>query len=272
MTSSEYQALPAVNWSLLRELRRSPLHYQHALTVEREDTDALRLGRAVHTAVLEPDRFALDYAVWQGGRRSGNEWAHFCMANHTRTILTLDQYTTACAIRDAVRSHPVASPYLSRGEPEVVLRWRHEKTGLDLKGRADWISDTAIVDLKTSRHAISPRQMSATVHALGYHCQLALYRAGVKAMTDRELPAVMIAVEPAAPHDVAVYAIMDEALFAGEEEVEELLALLKECRATDSWRGRFSAVQELDLPRYAYPSDDDGDPIEDPSWILSEVA
>lgn len=262
-----YEQIEAVNWSTLKHLRRSPLHYRHALTTESADTDALRLGRAVHTAVLEPDRFALEYAVWQGGRRAGAEWTAFQVAHEEQTILTLDQYQRACSIRDSVRSHPVAAPYLREGKAEQTIEWAHEKTKIRLKGRPDWISPTALVDLKTSRHAINYRLFATDVYRLGYHCQLAMYQAGIKATMGMELPPVLIAVEPEPPHDVAVYLLDEDAIYAGAEEVDELLQALRECQQTGSWRGRYSSAQDLSLPRWAFPDEEDGEAIEDPEWM-----
>jgi len=48
-----YSKLEAVNWSSLKEMRRSPRHYQHRLTAPREDTKAMALGRATHTATRQ---------------------------------------------------------------------------------------------------------------------------------------------------------------------------------------------------------------------------
>ena len=39
-----YAAVPAVNWSSLKELRKSALHYKHALEDSKKETPALLLG------------------------------------------------------------------------------------------------------------------------------------------------------------------------------------------------------------------------------------
>ena len=54
MTFESYQKLSAVNWSTLKNMKRSPLHYKHGLENSRPDTPRLAVGRAVHTAVFEP--------------------------------------------------------------------------------------------------------------------------------------------------------------------------------------------------------------------------
>ena len=46
MNFQQYSDLQGVNWSTLKEMGRSPAHYQHRLTVPRMDSPAMRLGRA----------------------------------------------------------------------------------------------------------------------------------------------------------------------------------------------------------------------------------
>ena len=58
---------------------RSTVTVEHtrALVHQRADTTALKVGRAVHTAVFEPDRLLRDYVLWDGGDRRGKEWTAF---------------------------------------------------------------------------------------------------------------------------------------------------------------------------------------------------
>ena len=58
-----YDDIEALNWSSLKLMHPSPLLYRYRQSVPREDSSALRLGRAIHCAVLEPERWASDYIV-----------------------------------------------------------------------------------------------------------------------------------------------------------------------------------------------------------------
>lgn len=267
MTFAEYLALDGANWSTLKELRKSPLAYKHALEHQRKDTAALMLGRATHTAVFEPDRLALDYAVWKGDRRAGKEWESFKAAHEGETILKIDEYERACAIRDAVRGHHLVAPYLAVGKPEHVLRWTDEKSGLALKGRLDWLHPGVVVDLKTARHATNPRLFASAAWDLGYYHQLAMYTRGATAVTGQPHRAVIVAVEPVAPHDVALYGVDENALSSAGGQVDDLLKLLVECRASDSWPGAFDKPVPLGLPRWALPNIEDLD-LSDPEWAI----
>jgi hypothetical protein len=110
-----YRALEGVNMSRLKEIRRSPKHYKHALTAPDKETKPLRLGTAAHCAVLEPERYEQTYAVWgertEGGRlrpRNGKDYDAFCRHHEGKTILTVDEHADAIAIQAAVRGDATA--------------------------------------------------------------------------------------------------------------------------------------------------------------------
>jgi exodeoxyribonuclease VIII len=258
MNFAEYLKIDAVNASSLKEMRKSPLHYAYRQAHPMEDTPRLGLGRATHTAVFEPDRFAIDYAVFMGERRAGKEWASFCEQHPDQTILKRAEYETCLAMRDAVRSHPIAGPALTPpGEAEKVLTWTDEETGLPCKARLDWWRPGLLADLKTAAD-IDRDRFAATAYRFGYHMQLAFYRAGLAANgLDAPAPKI-IAVEAAAPHDVAVLELDDDLLYAGELEVADLLARVAAGRSSGKWPGRYSdAAVALSLPPWVARDDAD---------------
>lgn len=254
-TFPEYQAIEAVNWSTLRYALKSAKHYQYCLSNPVEETDAMRLGRATHTAVFEPDRLLMKYTIWEGGRRFGKEWDAFCAANAKRTILQPDDYETAIAIRDAVRGHDEARKLLldRSGTPEYTLTWTDEETGLECKARLDWLAQ-ALVDLKTTR-CIDARAFGRHAADMLYHCQLAFYVGGLAAK-GITVPVYIIAVENKPPHDVAVYELDEDVLWAGEVKVREALELVARCRETNEWPGRYQTIQPLQLPAWEFPADE----------------
>jgi hypothetical protein len=251
-----YAALDAVNWSTLKECRKSPKHYKHRLGVPREDTTSLKVGRATHTAVFEPDRFAVDYAVFKGERRAGKEWAAFCEAHPNETIIKLDEYERCIAMRDAVRSHPVAGPLLAHGVAERAITWTDTATGLHCKARLDWLG-LVLGDLKTTGE-IERVRFGMNAARMGYHEQMAFYTLGLRA-NGIDVPAKLIAVEAAAPHDVAVFGVSDDDLYVGELEVQKLLRLVAECRERQEWPGIAPAEMPLMLPSWVFDSTADDD-------------
>ena len=252
---TDYSDLGGVNWSTLSAMQSSPAHYHWRLTTPREDTPAMRLGRAVHTQVLEPRVFPLQWTVYDG-RRAGNAWTEFVTVNHDKTVLTVEEYEKVLAIGDAVRAHKAARRLLRYGKPEVSLRWIDPRTRIRCKGRLDWLRGDTLVDLKTSRD-VEPRAFGRTAAQLSYHAQLAFYRRGLLATGHKLAPVYMIAVESSGPFDVLVYEVDEDVLFAGDEIVTKLLHELKLCRKRRSWPGRDQGVQALDFPQWALPADTD---------------
>lgn len=265
MPADEYRAIEALNITRLKELRRSPLHYRHALEHPKE-TEALVLGTASHCAVLEPERFDRQFATWERrtdagamAPRRGQYWEEFERVNRGREIITADQDELARAIAAAVRGDPVAMPYLEAGEPEVVMMW--EKWGRACKGRVDWLThidgEPVLVGLKTARDC-RPFIFGSAAAKLGYHLQWAFYMNGFACIKDGVKPRLVeIVVESAAPHAVVVYRIPDDVLLQGEEEFLALIETLDRCERDNEWPGPATREQELTLPSWAYQADDD---------------
>lgn len=256
LSYAEYAAINAVNWSALKHLDVSPLFYRYQLEHPREDSDTFRFGRAVHSSVLDPDRFGDEFAVWDGGMRRGRAWEEFEAANAERTILRADDYERALAVRDAVLANPDAVALLD-GESEVTLTWTDAATGLPCKGRVDHIAHSgAVVDVKTAGQGIDERRIQRTVYDLAYYGQIAFYLRGAAANDYPWAQPQLIFVESQPPHDVAVVPVNSRWLVLGDRLVSDLLRRLAECRNRDRWPGRYQAPVDVDCPPWADPEPD----------------
>ena len=260
LTFSEYQQVDAINWSTLREMRKSPAHYIYRLKNPRKDSTRLAIGRASHTAILEVKRFLKEYVMWprENGDRRGKKWDAFKEQHAARTILKEDEYDLCIAISEAVEACPAAAAYLDSGQSEHSVLWTDATTGQACKGRIDWVSSSksALVDIKTTND-VSPNRFGTTAARMGYHIQGAWYQAGYLAATGRRLPVVTIAVEVEPPHDVAVYVLDEDALYAGEQEWMRLISDVASCKKSGKWPGRFTEEQVLRLPSWAVADDEE---------------
>jgi exodeoxyribonuclease VIII len=250
VSHTAYSRLPGVNWSTLRYMLTSPLHYHYRRTHPPDDSPAMRLGRAVHCAVLEPDMFPLEFVVYDGARR-GAAWTEFAGTNATRDILTISEYETALGIRDAVHLDPHAAKLLQKGEAERVVEWTDAGTGLACKGRLDYLTGRTVVDLKTTKD-ITPRAFSRTCDRFRYVSQLGFYRDGVREELGIEAGAALIAVESDPPHDVAVYTVSSDDLWNGSDEAHTLLERVAACEASGEWPGAYPERQALELPPWTW--------------------
>jgi len=255
-TFPAYRRTKAVNWSTLKEMARSPKHYRYRLENPPEETPGMRLGRAIHTAVLEPDAFPLEYVVYDGPRRAGKEWEEFALVNGRKTILKNDEYQTALDVRDAVQGHKLAARMLRRGRSEVTLQWTDPQTRMRCKGRLDHLRGDTLIDLKSTRD-VDNRLFGRLCANMEYHAQLAFYRRGLLATGHKPAPVYIVAVESAAPFDVAVFAVDEDVLEAGDMLVRRLLHQVKTCRRLRRWPGRYESEESLAFPEWALPAGSD---------------
>ena len=92
---NEYLSIEAVSNSSLKSLNASPRHFWACHVAPEKtpvkETDAMRVGRAIHTMFLEPAMFNAEFAIWDG-RRSGDAYKDFQSENADKTILTRTQF------------------------------------------------------------------------------------------------------------------------------------------------------------------------------------
>lgn len=260
----KYQQLPGINASLLKELRHSAEMFRYRQHHPKQ-TKSLTFGQGGHCAVLEPERFDSDFAVWERrtesgsmAPRNGQHWEKFRGEHSGQTILTADEYAKTRTLQSAIRGNGDAMKYLGQhGDAEATMQ--AEIFGRQCKARPDWLcrdwedlTRPAIVGLKSARDCRSLR-FGRQAYALGYHLSWAFYRDIYKAITGHSNPKVVeIVVEAEPPHSVCVYVVPDEVLQLGTEEYLELFSKLDECERTNTWPGPAAGEQPLVLPSYAY--------------------
>jgi hypothetical protein len=260
----EYRAIPALNISRLKEMRKSPRHYRYACDSPDLPSPAMVLGTAAHCATLEPERFSRDYVIWSrftaAGRmapRSGKEWDAFVAEHEGRAVLTGPEAAAALVMADSVRRDPVAAKYLASGDPEVTMEWSIGER--KCKGRADWLTEidgeSVVVGLKTTRD-VRHFAFASSAARLGYHMQWSWYFDGYREITGRTPRMVEIAVESDPPHAVVVYVITEDILDQGRDDYLALLERLEFCERSGEWPGPAETEMILSLQSWVYGTDD----------------
>lgn len=256
LPNAEYHAHEAVSASGIKEMLRSPRHYQAYRDGERsKTTEALALGRLVHTVVLEPDRAQAEYYIYDGDRR-GKDWEAVRDAHPGQTRIKSDQWTDALRIREAVWAHPEARAALSAGgRAEESVFWQDLETGVECRCRPDWLtSSCALWDLKTARDA-SLTRFARAAGDLHYHVAAAHYACGLAALLGLDpacFPMRFIVVETDAPFAVSVFEFEPAAIVRGHALRQRALA--EWARHLSSGAavapGYPTGVRELVLPRW----------------------
>jgi hypothetical protein len=221
MPEAEYRSTRAVSCSTLKRFAEAPAKAH----VSRADSDAMRAGRLIHTAVLEAHTLHYLYAVTTLDRRGTKAWQEeeAIAISEGRQLLKRDDYELAMRVRDSVLTHPVARDLLRPGLlTEASVFWEDAETGLACRARMDGIRhDRAVIlDVKTTVDA-SPDEFSRSAAKFRHHWQEAFYRRGIASAPGGFRPEafVFIAVEREAPHLVAVYELSPMARSQGDREV-----------------------------------------------------
>ena len=252
---------------------RKPQHYD-AFFVPRNCR-----GRRVHVATLQPECWDAYYSAGpdlsavrtKDGKPSANPlataegkalMAEWLAANPGVELVSQADADLAQRIADAVWAHPEAFKVLDDCVGREVA-YQATIDGTAVKCQADLYSGRSgtLGDLKTIGKMLSERALQRQILDYGYHGQMAWYRRVMRACGVTVNRCVLIFVEAAAPHDVAVVDVSDEWLALGEELVDQALAAYAQVMAGNAV-GRFPGVVALDVPAWATPEEDVADELE----------
>ena len=262
--STEYHAGPGLGSSHLRELLKSPLHYKTSVNLPNKETPAMKLGTAPHCAILEPERFDIEYVeapVVDRRTKDGKAlWGE--LEQSGKIILTSDEYTKVVEMASSVRKHELASKLITGGASEQSVYWEQSvsllnvETEIFCKSRPDYVKPMkkgyVIVDIKTTQDAHISEFQRKAYYKYCYHLQAAHYIRGFESVTGEKVIAfIYIAIESEPPYGISVFKAGEDYLKAGEEKTIELYELYANCVASDNWPSYSEEIQELRLPKWA---------------------
>jgi len=254
MTTEEYRAHPALNFSLAKNLLKSPAHFQAALTETREPTSAMHIGTIAHAMILEGKVLADLCAIRPHGMsfvsKEGKAWK----AEQTLPIISEDEESDLNLMTQAVRQNVYAR--------SILMGCQHRETplfasvmGVECKALLDCHGTDGeqwtICDLKTTQDA-SPRGFARSVADMHYDLQVAWYSAILAKHEQIETPPfwTWIAVEKKAPFVNVVYTA-DQWHESGLRKLEIVLDRYKECSASGKWPMPYQGIHQLEKPSWA---------------------
>jgi PDDEXK-like domain of unknown function (DUF3799) len=183
-----------VSSSVLKLFLTDPRAYYDSFVLgnkpEQKKTDALIQGCHLHTAILEPEKLDVEYAVFSGSIRRGAEWEKFLINNDKPTIITQAQNKLTEKLVKNFRESEIIlgepgketlvklSSFYSNGVAEESIFG--ELDGMGIKVRFDYrrhVSERGeIHDLKTYKDPIgSTKDMRAYAESMHYDLSAALY-------------------------------------------------------------------------------------------------
>jgi exodeoxyribonuclease VIII len=216
LTNDAYHEAPGVSKSHLDVIASSSAkhywaQYVDPLRVTAEKTPALRVGNAIHSAILEPDLFASKYFPKpECDRRTIDGkaiYANYLREKGDREEISPKEYDCCIQIRDAVYAHKIAPGLLSKGTNEHSFFCHEPETGELIKCRTDYFHDDGeiVVDLKSTLNA-APWEFGRDATNYRYDVAVPWYFDVIHGVTgQRPRNWVWLAVEKEPPYAIGIY-------------------------------------------------------------------
>jgi exodeoxyribonuclease VIII len=203
-------------------------------TAPRKETPAMALGSAVHTALLEPDRFAEEYVVCpeECSDRRTKAYKEWVASVDGAIVLTADDAATIDAIRESVRRDDFASKLLAAdGHVEKSLEWTEHDVLCRM--RFDKIAGPFCIDIKTCQDA-TPEAFAKTIASYRYDLQASHYISGLREI-DHIPRFVFVAVETCVPYRVRCFEMCDDDAYKADEDRVALLLEYRRRLESGDW-------------------------------------
>jgi len=193
------------------------------------DSAALRIGSALHAAVLEPGTYRYRYATapdvdrrTKAGKSAYAEWESTLAEGVT--ILRAAESETVDQIAMAVMDSPIAMEVLEVATYREVSAFS-TLHGVPCRSRLDAMTpDSQLVcDIKTTGGLASTKEMEQAVWKYGYGLQMCMYREMLRVNSREPEAMVIIAAEKSAPYGVQVFTLDPEVLDLHIPRLERLL-------------------------------------------------
>lgn len=263
-TAEQYHAdKTRMSSSMIKVLTtRSPGHLIEYLRSPDEDTDAMRFGRVLHMAVLEPKKFdglvrcMPDFGSQKSSANREKKAAWLSDLPPGVEAVTDEEMERISECRRQIRLHRLAGRILEEGVCEQTGHFTHPETGVMCKIRPDFMRDRPdgsiqILDLKSAADG-SPEGFATAMGRYSYHIQAAMYPMGVEIISKKRVSFAFIVVESKPPHACAIYVPDRETMDCGRSWVESGLRLYKGCYQDNHWPlYQTDGAQDISLPRWA---------------------
>jgi exodeoxyribonuclease VIII len=234
MPNGEYHSLDGISKSGLDKIARSPAHYR--LGLRKPATQNMHIGTAIHTAILEPDRFDFEYVVIDGDRR-GKEYKEAVKSVGAELVILKKDHKKVLSMRESCHDNFEAMQILTKpGKAELSAICTDPETGVQIRARFDWLTDCGIsLDVKKTQD-IRKDKFSKSVFDYRYHVQDAMYSFVYQQVTGQPIQAFkFLAVEEEAPNSSKVYELGSLEKEMGAYYFRRDLRVYAECVNSGKW-------------------------------------
>lgn len=267
-----------ISASGLKKIKVSPAHF--ITPEEKKDTEALVIGSAYHTYVLEKNKFYSEYYVFdekdildilisEGSKkpRSTNKYKEwYCEEEEKASGKIMIDINTLSYIKEMcskIKKHIYANSLINNGVAEKSIYCELEIFSgqrIKIKIRPDYLKEKKriITDLKSANDA-SLNGFTKDAAKFDYHIQAALYTMIMEAVEGEKMgwDFIFIAQEKKKPYAFNLFKSSAQFISQGNYEVEQLILLYLQCLENNSWPGyqvfceNKYGINEISLPSWA---------------------
>lgn len=262
LTHVEYHSeLEHDSSTALATFRQSSLKYYHQRITKRippmKETDSMRMGSALHTALLEPEAFERLYiliptgVLSANGAKSGGTYNVWAWEHRGKIQLKASEYDEIRWQVESVQENPLAVEKLAECnafEESVFVDGTHH-----LKCRYDGVAqmDGHFLDLKRTSEPC--QTWWRKIRDFDLHCQMAFYARIFRMAYGAEPVARWIIVQDKPPYECEVHRCPTELLKLGHERNIQTLKEIQHCRVTGNWyRPSASDDSPVHIPEFFY--------------------
>lgn len=250
LSNKDYHAHPAISKSGLDLIARSPAHYRYR--APKEPSRAMEIGTAIHTALLEPHRYAAEYVIVDCEARTASVYKEAVKVHGSERVLTRSEADKIAGMSESVLGNIHAQAILKDADTEVSIITKDPVTGVDVKARFDVLQSMRSLDLKKTQD-VRPDAFAKSIANYRYMVQAAFYSDVFEWETGDKLDAFgFLCVEEEMPHASAIYVLDDDALEYGRKLYRRDLNLYADCLVADVWPSIDTSPQVLSLPNWVY--------------------
>jgi hypothetical protein len=261
ISNEDYHASDGISRSGIMQLIKSPFDFWDAhineerlSRPEKQRTPSMLFGEAVHTYLLEPERFKNDYVVMPELRKGTKNYKQFIEENSgAKNFISELDLEFLKKIERNVFAHKIASKFIGHGKIEKSIYWNEKDIGVLCKARPDIWQKKLIWDVKTTS-ATSIFELEKSVYSYGYYIQAAMILDAIESVGEEyHTNFGIIAIRNSMPFNVDVFTLSDQAIEIGRQRYKDALKLYLECKKDNKWPSYSNdEVLELNLPRYAF--------------------
>ena len=247
MPNDDYHKSEGVSKTGLDKIERSPAHYKWPK--KHNATRNMEIGTAIHTAILEPERFDIDYKIAEANKRTDKSYRDLAKENGGECTLTTPESIGILGMQKSVYDNVEATALLKlKGRAELSAFITDPETGIQIRARYDWLTDSGIcVDLKKTQDL---RKFSRSVVDYRYHVQDAMYSFIYKQITGDDLTFYFLAVEEDSPHSCKLFELDDLGKEIGAHYFRKNLRTYAECMNSGKWPHKDLGAGVLEMPNW----------------------